>query len=139
MCGIAGIARRAPTATLLVESQRMLEALAHRGPDDAGAITFTPDTDVAPIAIGARRLAIIDLSRAGHQPLESADGRYAIVLNGEIYNYIELRQELEGLGHTFHSRSDTEVLLTAFAAWGAACWRRSVGMFACAILDRTTR
>ena len=139
MCGIAGITRRAPTATLMVETQRMLDVLAHRGPDDAGAITFTPDGDAAPIALGARRLAIIDLSPAGHQPMESSDGRYAIVLNGEIYNYVELRRELEGLGHTFRSRSDTEVLLASYATWGAACWNRCVGMFACAILDRTTR
>jgi len=139
MCGIAGISRRAPTATLAVETQRMLDALTHRGPDDAGAITFTPDADAAPIALGARRLAIIELSPAGHQPLESADGRYAIVVNGEIYNYIELRRELEGLGHTFRSRSDTEVLLGAFTAWGNACWPRLVGMFACAILDRRAR
>ena len=139
MCGIAGISHRAPTATLVVETQRMLAALAHRGPDDAGTVTFTADEDTAPIALGARRLAIIDLSPAGHQPLESADGRYAIVVNGEIYNYVELRRELEAHGQTFRSRSDTEVLLAAFAAWGNACWRRCVGMFACAILDRTTR
>lgn len=139
MCGIAGISRRAPTATLAVETQRMLDALAHRGPDDAGVITFTPDADAAPIAIGARRLAIIDLSPSAHQPLESADGRYAIVLNGEIYNYLELRSELEALGQAFRSRSDTEVLLAAFRTWGHACWTRLVGMFACAILDRTTR
>ena len=139
MCGIAGISRRAPVAALAVETQRMLDALHHRGPDDAGAITFTPDGDAAPIALGARRLAIVDLSSAGHQPMESADGRYAIVLNGEIYNHIELRRELEGLGRTFRSHSDTEVLLAAFAQWGNDCWPRLVGMFACAILDRTTR
>ena len=139
MCGIAGISRRAPLATLAAEAQRMLDGIAHRGPDDAGLITYAPDGGVAPIALGARRLAIIDLSPAGHQPLESADGRYAIVLNGEIYNYVELRRELEALGHAFQSRSDTEVLLMAFRTWGHACWTRLVGMFACAILDRTTR
>jgi asparagine synthase (glutamine-hydrolysing) len=136
MCGIAGIVRRAPTATLVVETQRMLDALGHRGPDDAGAITFTPDENAAPLAFGARRLAIIDLSPKGHQPLQSLDGRYAIVFNGEIYNDGDLRRELEALGYHFTSRSDTEVLLSAFAQWGGACWRRCVGMFACAILDR---
>jgi len=139
MCGIAGMARLAPRAALEIETQRILDALAHRGPDDVGALTFAPGEGTATVTLGARRLAIIDLSPAGHQPMESADGRYAIVLNGEIYNHVELRRELEGLGHTFRSRSDTEVLLAAFAAWGTACWRRSVGMFACAILDRTTR
>jgi asparagine synthase (glutamine-hydrolysing) len=117
----------------------MLDALAHRGPDDTGILTFVPGGGTASVTLGACRLAILDLTPAGHQPMESADGRYAIVLNGEIYNYIELRRELEGLGATFRSRSDTEVLLAAFAHWGTDCWRRCVGMFACAILDRTTR
>ena len=139
MCGIAGISRRGPTATLVFETQRMLDALGHRGPDDAGTITFTPDEDATPLAFGARRLAIIDLTPKGHQPLQSLDGRYAIVFNGEIYNDGELRRELEALGHRFTSRSDTEVLLSAFAQWGNACWRRCVGMFACAILDRRAR
>jgi asparagine synthase (glutamine-hydrolysing) len=139
MCGIAGISRRAPTATLAAETQRMLDALAHRGPDDAGTVTFTPDEDAAPLALGARRLAIVDLSPKGHQPLQSLDGRYAIVFNGEIYNDVDVRRELEALGHRFTSRSDTEVLLGAFVQWGAACWRRCVGMFACAILDRRAR
>ena len=139
MCGIAGIVRRAHRVTLERETQRMLDAVAHRGPDDTGTLAFTPSEGAATVALGTRRLAIIDLSPAGHQPMDSVDGRYAIAWNGEIYNYIELRRELEALRHTFRSHSDTEVLLTAFAAWGNACWSRLVGMFACAILDRTAR
>jgi len=75
MCGIAGISRRAPTATLVFDTQRMLDALGHRGPDGAGTITFTPDEDATPLALGARRLAILDLTPKGHQPLQSLDGR----------------------------------------------------------------
>ena len=159
MCGIAGIASAETSGALVGETRRMLAALAHRGPDDAGILAFAPrealafalDRDgrqeslAAPtptpsvsVALGCRRLAIIDLSPAGHQPMVAIDGRQALVLNGEIYNYRELRQELEALGHVFRSRSDTEVLLAAFGRWGVACLPRLVGMFAFAVLDFTT-
>ena len=141
MCGIAGLVGPEPCAALLETVERMLAALAHRGPDDAGTFAFTPpEPGVAASAVlGNRRLAIIDLTAGGHQPMVSPDGRHAIVLNGEIYNYLELRRELEGLGHRFRSRSDTEVLLAAVAQWGASCLPRLVGMFAFAVLDMQTR
>jgi asparagine synthase (glutamine-hydrolysing) len=126
-----------------------LERLAHRGPDDLGWLALhrekivqgqdVPQNSVAQLLLLHRRLSILDLSAGGHQPMLTPDGRYGIVFNGEIYNYLELREELETLGHRFHSRSDTEVLLVAFAQWGVQCLHRLVGMFACAILDRPAR
>lgn len=127
MCGIAGIVGRADQALI----NAMTEALAHRGPDDGGTFTLARDQ----VALGHRRLSIIDRSPAGHQPMTSASGRFTLVYNGELYNYRELRQELEQSGHAFRSRSDTEVLLTAYEAWGSACLQRFTGMFAFAIWD----
>jgi asparagine synthase (glutamine-hydrolysing) len=90
----------------------------------------------ARVALGHRRLSILDVSAAGHQPMCSADGRYWIAYNGEIYNYIELRQELAALGHTFRTQTDTEVILAAYDRWGKACLHRFNGMFAFVLLDR---
>lgn len=133
MCGIAGgwwptpeyVAERLPQA---------LRLLQHRGPDDHGYQTYRIHD--ASVGLGHTRLSIIDLSAAGHQPMHSADGRWAIVFNGEIYNYRELRDELRPLGHHFVSDSDTEVLLAAWAQWGAAALPRLTGMFAFALLDK---
>jgi asparagine synthase (glutamine-hydrolysing) len=108
-------------------------ALRHRGPDDSGEFTE------AGVQMGFVRLSILDLSAAGHQPMASADGRYVIVFNGEIYNYRELRVELEALGHRFASQSDTEVLLSTYIQWGPECLAKLNGMFAFAIYDRSTR
>jgi len=94
---------------------------------------------VADAVLVHRRLSILDLTSAGWQPMGTGDGRYYIVFNGEIYNYVELRHELKSLGHRFHSRSDTEVLLAAYAQWGRRALNRLVGMFAFAILDIETR
>jgi len=91
------------------------------------------------VALGFRRLSILDLGPGGHQPMSTADGRWHIVFNGEIYNYVELRRELQALGRTFRTRSDTEVLLAAWAEWGPAALRRLVGMFAFAVLDLRDR
>jgi asparagine synthase (glutamine-hydrolysing) len=130
MCGICGIVNRdgepAPQAVL----QRMTDALAHRGPDGEGIYTD------GPAGLGHRRLAIIDLTPAAHQPMQTPDGRFVITYNGEIYNFRELRTELEALGHQFRSRSDTEVLLHMLARWGERALERLNGMFALALWDR---
>ncbi len=111
--------------------RRMTDTLAHRGPDDSAILA----DEEAGVALGHRRLSIIDLSPLGHQPMSDRRERYWIVYNGEVYNYRELRRELEGLGHRFRSGSDTEVVLAAYAEWGAAALARLRGMFAFAIWD----
>ncbi|MEP6635671.1 MAG: asparagine synthase (glutamine-hydrolyzing) [Acidobacteriota bacterium] len=135
MCGIAGIVNPDPEKYM----SAMLQALEHRGRDDEGAWTSRPLTSGQRVCLGHRRLAIIDISPAGHQPMLSADGRYAITFNGEIYNYRERREELKSKGHTFRTETDTEVLLAAFAEWGVACLPRLNGMFAFAIWDNDER
>ena len=109
----------------------MTEAIAHRGPDGEGIRR-------GPLGFAHRRLAIIDLSPGGHQPM-SSDGRFVLSYNGEIYNFQELRLELEALGHRFRSRSDTEVLLNALIAWGVNALTRFNGMFAFALWDKRER
>ncbi|MEW6754610.1 MAG: asparagine synthase (glutamine-hydrolyzing) [Candidatus Latescibacterota bacterium] len=134
MCGIAGIACAAGlTDGGLLE--RMRDAMAHRGPDDAGAWWSAGRC----VGLGHRRLAILDLSPAGHQPMADARGRCHIVFNGEIYNFQEVRGDLEGLGHAFRSSSDTEVILAAYRQWGEDCLRRLEGMFAFALYDPDRR
>lgn len=128
MCGIAGTIGWADERVI----KAMTEALAHRGPDDQGLYV----DKAGRVALGHRRLSIIDLSAAGHQPMSYANGRYWITFNGEIYNFMELRAELERCGHQFRSATDTEVLLAAYAEWGEACLKRLRGMFAFAIYDR---
>ncbi|HEU4829366.1 MAG TPA: asparagine synthase (glutamine-hydrolyzing) [Gemmatimonadales bacterium] len=133
MCGLVGVVdlRGEPVAHETL--RRMSEAVAHRGRDGEGLWVE------GGVGLGHRRLAIIDLSPAGRQPMLTPDGRYAIVYNGEIYNFQELRAELQGLGHGFISQSDTEVLLHAFQEWGPACLGRLNGMFAFGIWDRQAR
>ena len=138
MCGIAGILNDQHSGdTLAADAGRMADTLAHRGPDDAGIWT-EPE---AGLALAHRRLSILDLSPEGHQPMASACGRFLIVFNGEVYNFRELRRELEQSGQTrWHGHSDTEVMLAAIATWGMeAALRRFVGMFAFALWDRKTR
>lgn len=130
MCGIAGIYNLdgAPASSYIIK--RMTDAIAHRGPDSEGQFTE------GSIALGHRRLAIIDLTPAGHQPMQTHDGRYVISYNGEVYNYRELRTALKSNGYRFHTGTDTEVVLNAFAHWGARSLDRLNGMFAFAIWDR---
>ncbi|WCB46377.1 asparagine synthase (glutamine-hydrolyzing) [Nitratidesulfovibrio vulgaris] len=129
MCGIAGILNHDGSPVGRHELRRMTDAIAHRGPDGEG---WHFDRG---IGLGHRRLAIIDVTAAGAQPMHSADGRHTVVFNGEIYNFRELRRELEQLGCVFLSNSDTEVLLHAYAAWGTSFVSRLNGMFAFAIWD----
>jgi asparagine synthase (glutamine-hydrolysing) len=149
MCGIAGLIPNGAGRLSPNELRSFLESLHHRGPDDYGWCTFArkalqlhreaPEGKESCAILGHRRLAILDLTEAGRQPMATADGRYVIVHNGEIYNFLELRKELEDLGHTFHSHSDTEVLLKGYAQWGAGVLEDVVGMFAFAILDTKAR
>jgi len=135
MCGIAGIRLSEPARLDAAEERvdRMLDRLAHRGPDDVGTWSDRP----AGVLLGHRRLAVIDISPLGHQPMVSEDGRLAIVFNGEIYNFPELRRELEARGVRFTSTSDTEVLLYGYREWGEQVVDRLVGMYAFAIWDAT--
>jgi asparagine synthase (glutamine-hydrolysing) len=136
MCGIAGGWWK-EAGQLDVRLARALERIRYRGPDDSGYELYPSGDSV--VALGHTRLSILDLSSAGHQPMLSADKRFSIVFNGEIYNYRELRAELQGLGHSFVSDSDTEVLLAAWMHWGRACLVRLTGMFAFVVLDRHAR
>jgi asparagine synthase (glutamine-hydrolysing) len=134
MCGFAGILTAAGLNRhdLAERAQRMIGTIAHRGPDDSGIWT----NEDAGVALGFRRLAIIDLSPNGHQPMRSPSGRFVMVFNGEVYNFRPLRRELEQHGHRFRGQSDSEVILAAFEQWGireAVC--RFVGMFAIAVWD----
>jgi asparagine synthase (glutamine-hydrolysing) len=139
MCGIVGFlaARNGANAdTLRAWTEDSCAALAHRGPDDAGVWI----NEEAGVALGHRRLAVLDLSPAGHQPMDSADGRYVIVYNGEIYNFRALRDELAARGAVFTTESDTEVLLAGIVTWGVAeTLRRANGMFAFGLWDRKSR
>lgn len=133
MCRISGIVNLLSTPTA-VQISAMRDAMQHGGPDDAG----TYIDEAAGLALGHRRLSLIDLSAAGHQPMFSPNRQLVIVYNGEIYNYLELRAELVSLGHQFQSHSDTEVILAAYAQWGNECFSRFNGMFALAILNKQT-
>ena len=127
MCGIAGLLHCGDRESLA----RMTNAQSHRGPDDAGLEWFAATGS----GLGHRRLSIIDLSPAGHQPMPDDTGTLWITFNGEVYNYEEVRRELVGRGHAFRSASDTEVILKAYREWGPDCLERLNGMFAFAVYD----
>jgi len=131
MCGIVVVfnLNGEPVSPVLLRT--MTDSIKHRGPDSEG---FYVDSF---IGLGHRRLSILDLSRAGHQPMVTEDKQFAITYNGEIYNFQELRVELENLGHPFTSRTDTEVILRSYVQWGADCVHKFNGMFALAIWDKT--
>lgn len=139
MCGITGfvdISKNTDRGSFQPTIARMMAPIHHRGPDDSGDWLDAQSG----IALGFRRLSILDLSPAGHQPMFSADGRYVIVFNGEVYNFSELRRGLEGLGHSFRGHSDTEVMLAAISQWGVeSAVERFNGMFAIALWDRRER
>jgi len=160
MCGIAGLIAGHDDVSC-ADAQILADSLRHRGPDDEGYLTLHADgstqlwagRDTDPtlglprlnpsmhvrVVLAHRRLSILDLSTAGHQPMSDESGRFWVVLNGEIYNYVELKRELGGLGHHFKTRSDTEVLLAALHEWGDQAVRRFRGMFAFAVVDRLRR
>ena len=129
MCGIVGVIS---LSGIPVEEDTILAMraqLVHRGPDDQG-IYLAPG-----MGFGHTRLSILDLSPQGHQPMTTENGEFSLVYNGEIYNFKELRRELEGLGIRFHSQTDTEVVLRGFMQWGDGCVHRFNGMFAFALWD----
>ncbi len=130
MCGIAGIYHKDGRPASLAVLKRMTDIIAHRGPDGEGHYTD------GCAGLGHRRLAVIDLTPAGHQPIANEDGQVILSYNGEIYNFQELRLELESLGHRFHSRTDSEVVTHAYEEWGVECVERFNGMFAFALWDR---
>ncbi len=138
MCGIAGFVESSTTASpFSLEAagalvHRMCDVIRHRGPDDEG-VWIDPG-----VALGMRRLSIIDLS-TGHQPIHNEDRSVWIVFNGEIYNFRELRRELESAGHRFYTSTDTEVIVHAYDQWGKDAIRRLRGMFGLAIWDTTSR
>src|SRR5579862_2731650 len=153
MCGIAGIVSPQGFDPQILIS--MTHTVKHRGPDGFGVVYFDVDSD-APgecfhdrdgspsfenptLGFGARRLAILDLSEMGNQPMQIDDGRLWITYNGEIYNYVELRAELESLGHRFRTGTDTEVILRSYREWGSSCVERFSGMWGFAIYDRDQR
>ena len=129
MCGIAGAAGRRGDVIDAAEVHRMCQTIIHRGPDDEGIYAR------GPIGLGMRRLSIIDLS-SGHQPIHNEDQTVWLVFNGEIYNFPELRAELEGRGHHFYTRSDTEVIVHLYEEMGADCVQKLRGMFAIALYDQ---
>jgi asparagine synthase (glutamine-hydrolysing) len=138
MCGFAGILTTNPSADneLRAAVEKMARRIAHRGPDDSGTWTDAG----AGIAFGFRRLAIIDLSALGHQPMHSASGRFTVVFNGEVYNYRQIRSVLEAEGWSFNGHSDTEVICAALERWGVeGAAKQFVGMFAIAAWDKDTR
>jgi asparagine synthase (glutamine-hydrolysing) len=136
MCGIAGVFRfdrpQVPASDLAALAE-MAAAQRHRGPDDSGLDAY------GRCALSAQRLSILDVSAAGHMPMRDESGHLALVQNGEIYNYVELRDELRTLGHAFRSDGDTEVILHAYQQWGPACVERMVGMWAFALFDAASQ
>lgn len=135
MCGILGQLSRDGEPVDPVRAAAALTALRHRGPDDEGTATFESGS----VVLGARRLAIQDLSAAGHQPLSNEDGTVCVAFNGEIHNFLDLRAKLAALGHHFRSHTDTEVVVHAYEEWGEDCFHRFNGMWGLALWDARRR
>lgn len=134
MCGIAGI-WRFKDKTDPDEVRAITDSMYHRGPDGAGYEVFEKDG----LGLGHRRLSILDLSEAGHQPMSYADQRYWMTFNGEVYNFIEIREELRSKGHRFKSDTDSEVILAAYTEWGKDCFQKFNGMWAIGIWDHVEK
>src|SRR5262249_8312171 len=140
MCGIAGLLG-VPRELAEAAAPRMLRAMRHRGPDDSGvAIVSHEGSHHPPAVLLHTRLSILDLTSAGHQPMADRPGEFGetpnwIVYNGEIFNFLDLRAELEKAGRPCHTRCDTETILHAYRLWGASCVERFRGMFAWCLLD----
>ena len=134
MCGIVGLvnSKKQVDEQLLY---KMCNVIKHRGTDDSG-IFISPDRKVG---FGHQRLSIIDLTQAGHQPMEDKEGRLWITYNGEVYNFKEIKKELETRGYKFKSSSDTEVIINAYKEWGSKCVQKFNGMFAFGIYDSMRR
>src|SRR5438552_5139732 len=130
MCGIVGVVNLGGEPVDASTLRRMTDVIAHRGPDGEGHYLDRG------VGLGHRRLAIIDLSDNGRQPMVNQTGDLVVVHNGEVYNFRELRSQLEACGYRFRSGTDTEVILHAYAEWGPSCVERFNGMFAFAIYDR---
>ncbi len=128
MCGICGAVDFSGAVNAAEVVRLMTPTMRHRGPDDEGYL------DRGSLSLGMRRLSIIDLE-GGHQPIFNEEGTIGVVLNGEIYNFLELQQQLKDRGHTFRTRSDSEVIAHAYEEWGAECVERFEGMFALAVWD----
>src|ERR671933_568803 len=133
MCGIAGVLYFDGTAAQPEILKPMTDVIAHRGPDGEGIYTS------GAVGLGHRRLAILDLSPAGKQPMSNEDGTIWVTFNGEIYNFGEIRQELSDRGHKFRSQTDTEVIVHAYEEWGTDCLKRFNGMFAFGLWDEKKR
>ncbi|MES2734398.1 MAG: asparagine synthetase B, partial [Bacteroidota bacterium] len=133
MCRIAGIVgnQRDNSTEIQVAVKRMTNCMAHGGPDDAGFY----DEPSAGVYVGHRRLSLLDLSSAGHQPMATANGKNWITFNGEVYNFKDIRTQLIAIGYTFKSNSDTEVILQAYDAWGEESFVKFNGMFAFGLYD----
>ena len=145
MCGITALFRELDRGISDEVIEKMTSTIHHRGPDDGGTAFFTQNDDGCwqpssypqatwRSALGARRLSIQDVSQAGHMPMHYQN-RFWIVYNGEVYNFVEIRSELERLGYVFHSSSDTEVILGAYAEWGTDCFERFRGMWGLVLVD----
>ena len=133
MCGLIGIVSSSTLSQRDIEwAKEAIQKLTHRGPDDSGYWASHDET----MALGHQRLAVVDLSIGGHQPMESEDSQIQLVFNGEIYNYKDLKSELITLGHTFRSNSDSEVIIESYKQWGSDCVHRLNGQFAFVIIDR---
>src|SRR5688572_26158660 len=137
MCGICGILAPDRDSVSPARLTRMADSIRHRGPDDSG-VWSAAEPGVA-VGLAHRRLSIIDLSQAGHQPMTNEDGSIWLTYNGEIYNHADVRPELEAAGHRYRSHTDSETIIHAYEEWGDRCVERFRGMFAFALWDRPRR